>query len=462
MNKQSFEVLIVEDEQLYAEGISEILQLEGYSCKWVESAELALEALNFKPYGLILTDLMLGGMDGLELLKKVKEKNAEQAIILMTAYATVKSAIEAMKLGAMGYYVKGNQLEELIDEVQSAFEMALQSSALSEESTDSIEALMYSENDKFNRVVTLAKRAATSPASILLLGESGVGKDVMARYIHEMSSRKNEALVAVNCQALSDQVLESELFGHVKGAFTGAYENRMGRFECANRGTLFLDEIADVSLSTQVKLLRAIENKTIEAIGSNEPKNIDFRLLTATNKDIPKLIRNGEFREDFYYRISTIVLELPPLRERKEDIERLLHYFIDKTAKVMELGECQVAPEVLDVLKEYDFPGNIRELKNLAERMVIFSFEGVIDLEVLEMSMNNQELKAGDLQDSEDISQMSLRDYRAKSERDYLRLQLEKYGYHLTQTAEAIGITRRQLFNKIKALGLDRSEQFEE
>ncbi len=462
MNKKLFEILVVEDEQLYAEGIIDILQLEGYACKWVASAELALDALLFKPYGLVLTDLMLGGMTGLELLKQIKERYPSQSVILMTAYATVKSAVEAMKLGAMGYYVKGNQLEELIREVQAAYEMALESTALASEPEENIEVLMYSENAKFNRLVNLAKRAAASPASILLLGESGVGKDVMARYIHQMSSRSAGQLVAVNCQALSEQVLESELFGHVKGAFTGAYEDRMGRFELADKGTLFLDEIADVSLSTQVKLLRTIENKTIEAIGSNQSKNIDFRLVTATNKDLLKLIKNDLFREDFYYRISTIVLELPPLRERREDVERLLYYFVNKTSEVMGIEKCKVLPEVLKALNVYDFPGNIRELKNMAERMVIFSMGGLINLDVLEMSMSNLQVREEQMQDSDDISQLSLRDYRAKSERDYLKVQLEKYSYHLSQTAEAIGITRRQLFNKMKALGLDRSFDLEE
>ena len=301
-------------------------------------------------------------------------------------------------------------------------------------------------------MVSLARKAAVSPVNILLLGESGVGKDVLAQYIHEVSPRKNEPFVAVNCQSLSDQVLESELFGHSKGAFTGALTERIGRFEVANGGTLFLDEVADISLATQVKLLRVIENKQIERLGSNEPIYTDFRLITATNKDMDLLIEKGLFREDFYYRISTIVLRIPPLRERKEDLSKLVNHFVAQASSAMGKAIHTIEPEVWDYLKQYNYPGNVRELKNIVERLVVFSDDGVItSQDLFGYSRNASETSVVDQKDDF----MTLRDFRAAVEKDYINSILEKNQYNMTATAEMLGITRRQLFNKVKALGLD-------
>lgn len=462
MLKKAFQILVVDDEVLFAEGIQQILELEGYSVQIVSSGEEALQKLQWKRYHLVLTDLMMPGINGMTLLSEVLEmrqttSDFQTAVILMTAYATVQNAVAAMKTGASGYYVKGSDLTELIKEVDSLYAQAALQPVMAVNSQLTMEdgpvaELVTSLNDAFAKMVTLARKAAGSPVNILLLGESGVGKDVMAQYIHEVSARKNEPFVAVNCQSLSDQVLESELFGHSKGAFTGALTDRMGRFEAANGGTLFLDEVADISLATQVKLLRVIENKQIERLGSNEGIQTDFRLITATNKDMDALIEKGLFREDFYYRISTIVLRIPPLRERKEDLPKLVKHFIHQAGLAMGKAIHTIEPEVWDYLNQYNYPGNVRELKNIVERLVVFSDDGVITSQDL-FGYSRNTIETSVIDSKDDF--MTLRDFRAAVEKDYISSVLEKNQYNMTATAEMLGITRRQLFNKVKALGLD-------
>lgn len=476
MNREDFQILIVDDEPLFAEGIKQILGYDGYALTLADSAEMALDKAKWKCFDLIITDLMMPGMGGLELLKQVKSpavaKDCQPEVILMTAYATIPSAVEAIREGASGYYVKGNDPAELLLEVEKVFasrqripggarkgsqpsgkaldSLAEKSNAL----TNSVIPLMDSENEAFCRVVSMAKKAAASPVNILLLGESGVGKELFAQYIHELSPRCQAAFVAVNCQSLSDQVLESELFGHSKGAFTGAISDRMGRFESAAGGTLFLDEVADISLSTQVKLLRVIENKQIERLGSNDSLQVDFRLVTATNKAMAPLIEKGLFREDFYYRISTIVLEIPPLRERKEDLPKLVKYFVLNASQAMHKEIKSIEPEVWAYLQQYDYPGNVRELKNIVERLVVFSENGVITSQDL---FGYSKIETSALKNSSDLGDtQTLRDFRAAVEKAYINSVLEKYNFNMTATAESLGITRRQLFNITKRLGLEK------
>ncbi len=452
MKKTSFQILIVDDEPLYAESIRQILGLEGYEAQVAKNADEALQMMGWKKFDLIITDLMMPGLDGLGLLEKIKtEAGKSTEVLLMTAYGTIPSAVKAIQKGASGYYVKGSDPRELILEVAKALQSALKNQQR-EHTEDSIAPLMVSENPHFKQIVDMAKKAANSPVNIMLLGESGVGKDLFARYIHEMSPRATAPFVAVNCQALSENVLESELFGHSKGAFTGALIDRMGRFESADNGTLFLDEVADIALSTQVKLLRVIENKCIERIGSNELQRVDFRLITATNKDIPAMIEKGQFREDFYYRLSTVVLEIPPLRTRKEDLPNLVNYFVASACQTMNKPPLQIDEEVWTYLQAYDYPGNVRELKNIIDRLVVFSENGVIHSQHLFGYAKESPEERVPFDDEEP---QTLRDFRAATERAYIIKILEKNDRHLTETAAVLGITRRQLFNKMKDLEID-------
>lgn len=447
MEKRRYKVLIVDDEVAYSKGLTKILEIEGYEIETALSAEEALKKIEISDYQLIITDLMMDGMDGIELLEKVISNRKDIKVILMTAYATIATAVEAMKKGAISYFVKGNDPIELVTEIEKSYKLYLQKKLESKKYNKNENAFLESENREFKKIIDMANKVANTPVNVLLLGESGVGKEVFANYIHMQSDRKNKSFVAVNCHALSENVLESELFGHSKGAFTGANEERMGRFEAANMGTLFLDEIADMPLSTQIKLLRAIENRAIEKIGSNISTPIDFRLITATNKSIVKLISEGLFREDFYYRINTIIIEIPPLRDHKEDIYNLTNHFIENSAKKMKKQINHIESEVWDYLKQYDYPGNIRELKNIVDRLVVFSENGII---------SKDDLLIHELPYTEHEDDKTLKAFRSAIEKKYIETVLEKNKFSMTKTANVLGITRRQLQNKVNEYNIQK------
>ena len=440
MNNKNFRILIVDDEVAYSKGLTKILEMEGYSLETTLSAEAAIEKIKHKKYHMVVTDLMMDGMNGIELLEKIIELKQNTKVILMTAYATIPTAVEAMKKGAVSYFVKGNDPLELIEDIGKVYEQYTKSELLSKTYDEKENSLLVSENKEFRKIIDMAKKVSQTSVNVLLLGESGVGKEVFANYIHTQSQRKTKPFVAVNCHALSESVLESELFGHSKGAFTGANEERIGRFEAASMGTLFLDEIADMPFSTQIKLLRVIENISIEKIGSNLSTAVDFRLITATNKSLVKLISEGLFREDFYYRINTIIIEIPPLREHKEDIYNLAKNFIATASKQMKKEIHTIEPEVWEYLNQYDYPGNIREFKNIIERLVVFSENGVI---------SKDDLLIHEVPSSDYEGDQTLKAFRSAIEKKYIKTILEKNNFSMTKTANVLGITRRQLQNKV-------------
>ena len=440
MKTRNYQILIVDDEAAYSKGLAKILQIEGYTIETVLSAEAALVKIKHKKYQMVVTDLMMDGMNGIDLLEKIKDFKQDIKVILMTAYATIPTAVEAMKKGAVSYFIKGNDPALLILEIEKVYEQ-YEESALSSKTYDNKDKLLLeSENKEFEKIIDMARKVAKTSVNVILLGESGVGKEIFANFIHTQSLRKDKPIIAVNCHALSESVLESELFGHTKGAFTGATEERIGRFESANLGTLFLDEIADMPLSTQIKLLRVIDKKEIEKIGSNTSTKVDFRLITATNKSISKLISEGLFREDFYYRINTIIIEIPPLREHKEDIYNLANSFIAMASKQMSKEIHTIEPEVWTYLNQYDYPGNIREFKNIIERLVVFSENGVISKDDLLV----HEVPATDFEGDQ-----TLKAFRSAIEKKYIESVLAKNNFSMTNTAKVLGITRRQLQNKV-------------
>ncbi|MBZ9686975.1 sigma-54 dependent transcriptional regulator [Clostridium estertheticum] len=440
MNSKNYQILIVDDEGAYSKGLAKILEIEGYILETVLSAEDAIEKIKHNKYQMVVTDLMMDGMNGIELLEKIIAYDDDIKVILMTAYATVPNAVEAMKKGAVSYFVKGNDPVELIEEIEKAYK-EYKKSELNSKTYDKREKLVLeSENSEFKKIIDMTRKVAKTNVNVILLGESGVGKEVFANFIHTQSERENKPFVAVNCHSLSESVLESELFGHSKGAFTGATEERIGRFESASMGTLFLDEIADMPLSTQVKLLRVIEDRAIEKIGSNISTPVDFRLITATNKSIVKLIDQGLFREDFYYRINTIIIEIPPLREHKEDIYSLASNFIAMASKQMNKEIHTIEPEVWEYLTQYDYPGNVREFKNIIERLVVFSENGIISKDDLLI----HEIPATDYEGDQ-----TLKAFRSAIEKKYIETVLVKNNFSMTKTAKVLGITRRQLQNKV-------------
>ncbi|CEO24700.1 sigma-54-dependent transcriptional regulator [Paraclostridium sordellii] len=431
-------ILIVDDEIEYANVMKKIIKKKGYE---VNVALSGLEAISIiekdKSYDLVLSDLIMDKMNGVELLENVKIINKDIEVILVTGYGTIENAVDAMKKGAFSYFIKSNPTKDLLNEIQKVKE----SIDLKSPKKTRDEFKLTTKSKKFKDIIKIAEKVAISDINILILGESGVGKDVLARYIHNLSNRKDNAFVAVNCCAFSDGLLESELFGHEKGAFTGANERRKGRFELANRGTLFLDEIGDVSLDVQVKLLRTLENGIIERLGSNKQIKSDFRLISATNKNFKEEIEKGSIREDFFYRISTISITIPPLRERKEDLNELIKFFIKKYEYKYNKKINKIDSEIMDFLTTYDYPGNIRELKNMINRMIILSENGKISKECLPSINKNESF--------EKITIKPLKEIRKEFECEYIEKVLIQCGNNISQASKKLDISRRQLTNKI-------------
>lgn len=441
----NFKILVVDDEIQYQEVINMILQSEGYKTKVASSGEEALEILKKEEFHLVLTDLKMNGMDGIHLLEEIKNNYMNTYVMLITGFGTIKNAVEAMKKGAFGYFIKGNNPGELLIEIEKIRKEC--------ESTEKVEKinnkfLLDTKNYNFKKILEIAKKAASADVNVLITGESGTGKEVMARFIYENSKRKNEKFVPVNCQAFSSGLLESELFGHEKGSFTGAVNKRIGRFEEAHGGTLFLDEVGEIDLNTQVKLLRVLENRTIEKIGSNKPIDVDFRLICATNKNFDEAIENKEFREDLFYRINTISINLPSLKERKEDLPMLIDFFLKKSSAKYNKKIVKVEDDVMNYLMNYEYKGNIRELKNILDRLVVLSENSIIRKEfVSENVQPSIDMDCGNFIKLEDIK--PLKEIKQEAEANYIKKVLERFNGNITKSAEYLEISRRQLFNKI-------------
>ncbi len=455
MNKRGLRILVVDDEPDYCNVMKVILEANGLMVTCDTSGQAALATLAKKSFDLVITDLMMPEIDGRQLMAEIKERYPGVEVIILTAYGSIENAVDAMREGAYSYVTKGGDPGELLREISKLREMLdlKQENLLLKAKMNQYEA---TKSPLFQSVLATAKKAANSDSNILLLGESGVGKEIIARYIHENSPRADKTFMDLNCHAIAATVLESELFGHEKGSFTGAMTRRIGRIEAADSGTLFLDEIGDIPLSMQAKLLKAIETKRIYRMGSNEEIEVDFRLVSATNKNLAEEIAAERFREDFYYRISTIVIRIPPLRERKEDLPLLIDYFFKKSQNEMKKTINHIEPEVMDALLSYHYPGNIRELKNIIERIVVLSEDGVIQMDSFPAPLP---AAGNDVKSMVPLAEeKSLREMRKEAETIYIENILKKYNYDMNKSAEVLGITRRQLLNKITEYGISRSE----
>lgn len=459
MESKNTNILVIDDEKKYREVYKTLLTENGYSVNTASEAEEAINILKNKRYNLVLLDLILPETNGIEVLKKIKNKFGDSLeIIMVTGYGSIDSAVKAMKSGAFGYFIKSSDPDSLLLEIRKAEKMnklLKTNKALKTQIKDN-DYLLKSKNEEMEEVIDIARRAAASKANILITGESGVGKEVMAKFIHQQSPRENSPFVTVNCASFSENLLESELFGHIKGAFTGAIEDRKGKIEEADGGTLFLDELGEIPLKLQVKLLRVLEEREISPVGSNEKIPVNFRLISATKRNIKEMVKNNEFREDLFYRINTISFKILPLRKRKEDLQDFISYFFKKfsqetNTKIRDIGE-----ELKTLLVEYDYPGNIRELKNIIERLIVLSPDGKIDKKFLPVEVKknesdfSQELK---LQANND----SLKKARKKFEAKFIKKALEKNDNNITQTAKKLEISRRHLSNKIKEYNLKDS-----
>ena len=449
-------ILIVEDEKNTREGLRKFLESQDYDVLTAENGEEALRKIEKERPDLVLTDIRMPGMDGVALLEKIKVKFPEISVILLTAYGTVENAVKAIKLGAFHYLTKPVNLEEL----ELLIKKALAQQSLREQNRELRRELFrerYEEgqilahSDKMKKVLEMVDRIAPTRSTVLLQGESGTGKELLAHRIHDLSPRRTETFLAVHCAALTETLLASELFGHEKGAFTGATERRVGRFEMANGGTLFLDEVSEIPLEMQVKLLRVLQEGEFERVGGTKTIRSDVRLICATNKDLVQEVRQGKFREDLFYRINVILLKVPPLRDRKEDIRPLIDYFVKYLARINGKSIDSIEEEVYRQMESYPWPGNVRELKNIVERMVVLSQGRRLMVNNLPEDLKQEPLFFG--REVPGLNAPLFHPQQASNlqemEKELIRMRLTESGGNKSKAARQLGISRRTLYRKI-------------
>jgi len=448
-------ILVVDDEEGLREYLNKLLSKSEYHVSLASDGEEALLEINQQVPDLILSDIKMPIMDGMILLEKIKRSHEQIPVIMMTAYGTMEMAIEAMKLGAYDYINKPFDIDEVLMVIDKALEkkrledenMALRQELESSYSFQDI----ISRNKDMNKIFETIKNLSDTRSSILISGETGTGKELVARAIHNVSKSFNKPFVTIDCGSLSKTILESELFGHVKGAFNGAIDDKEGLFESAKGGTVFFDEITNIPINVQATLLRVLENGTIKRVGENQERKVDFRLIAATHEDLEKLIKSEQFREDLYYRLNVVSIELPPLRERKEDITLLLDHFINKYNR-LEKGELQtISEDALKIMMDYHWPGNVRELENLIHRAVVVKKSSRIYPKDLPVKMGKLETA-----ESRDDIYRSLDFNKAKKqagesfEKRFIIEVLKKYNGNVSHVAETIKLDRRNLQRKIK------------
>ena len=447
MDTSSASILVVDDETIVRESLGNWFRDEGYVTDVAESAKVALEKLTRANWDVFLLDIRMPGIDGLELQRKIREAQPDATIIIMTAYASVESAVEAMKHGAYDYIIKPFDPDDLEHTVRKAIERKRLVNENQQLRTKIDELNLLHEivgtSNATHRLLEQVAMVSASDTTVLIRGESGTGKELIARAIHANSSRRYLPIVVVNCGALSEGVLESELFGHEKGAFTGAQYRRKGKFEMADGGTLFLDEIGDISLKTQVDLLRVLEEKKISRVGGNAEIPVNFRLVAATNKNLESMTGEEKFREDLYYRINVFSITIPPLRERREDIPLLADYFLKKFVCSMNRRIKGIVPASIDLLVNYDWPGNVRELQNAMERAVLVCKTSEIQPSDLPVRVS-------------DGGSTCVTKSLADVEQQHIKRILEESGWNVYRASRLLGIDRVTLYNKIKKYGFKR------
>ncbi len=446
----STNILIIEDEETLRESIKRIFTKEGYIADGAESAEKGLSLLETNAYDVILSDIILPGMDGIEMLIRVREQVPDQIVIIMTAYASLDTSVKALRAGAYDYIMKPIIHEEIKQIVRNALrQKSLQAENVllkREIGRDYDFSSIIGESQAIKMSISLVKKIADTKSNVLLLGETGTGKELFARVIHHNSSRRDMPFVPINCSAIPETLLETELFGHVRGAFTGAVTTKKGILEEAEGGTVFLDEIGDMSLSLQAKLLRVIEDQVIRPVGSTKGSRVDIRFVTASNKNLKAAVKQNAFREDLYYRINVISIEIPPLRERKEDIEALVKYYLKKYSQEMGKKIKELSPDALELMKSYEWAGNVRELQNVIERAILISDGDVINPEHLPVGISSEKL-------------FSFESFDGKlSIEEYTKAFIQKYEkeYNEQPLADMLGITRKSLWEKRKKWGIPK------
>jgi DNA-binding NtrC family response regulator len=443
-------ILIVDDEKAIRESVSLVLSEEGYETEIASNGNEALEFLNEQDYDVLITDLKMPGMDGIELIKKSMKICPQTSVIIITAHASVESAIEALRIGAFDYILKPFDFDDLILKVQRLLkhkELALENQALRKEVDEKYNFNnIIGQSHEMQEVFKLIKKVSSTKGNVLITGKSGTGKELVARAIHFNSLRKNKRFVAINCGAIVGTLMESEFFGHKKGSFTGAINDKEGFFKIANMGTLFLDEVGDIPLPLQVKLLRAIEEEEIYAVGSSNPINVDVRIIAATNRELAAEVERGNFRDDLYYRLNVIEIPLPSLTNRKEDIPLLVQHFIQKYNQELNRHIKNPDNKTMRILRNHEWKGGIRELENVIERALILCDGDVITPTDLPPNMINMEIE-------EDVP-TRLKDAVAYFEREHIKKILQKTGINKEESANILGISLSSLYRKMDELNI--------
>jgi DNA-binding NtrC family response regulator len=440
-------ILIIDDDETILDSCTQVLLKAGYSVKGARDGEEGLKLFKSESFHMVLLDLKLPGSDGIEVLGHIKTENPETPVIIMTGYASVESAVGAMKQGAFDYMAKPFSPKELRVNIRKALnnrKMLMENLYLRKELEAKIEFdLVVGKSEAMEAVLDVVKKVSPSESTVLISGESGTGKEILAREIHKHSLRRDGPFVVVDCGALVETLFESELFGHVRGSFTGAYETKHGRFELANGGTVFLDEISNISLNIQAKLLRVIQEKEVTRVGSARSIKIDVRIIAATHEDLAVAVKGGKFREDLFYRLSVVPIHVPPLRERKEDIPLLVDHFLLKYNKRAKKNIQSVSPQILEALRAYDWPGNIRELENTIERAIVLTRNDQLGLEDLiyhgiGSGLSFLEPVGGKYKTLDEI------------EKEYIKAVIRAHHGNKSKTAKILSIDRKTLLSKLK------------
>lgn len=445
--ENKIKIAVVDDERIIRVTLADDLNDHGFNAREFSNAESLLASFREYHPDIVITDLKMQGIDGLELLSRIKKSNPEIAVILITAFGTVDNAVEAMKNGAYDYVTKPFKLDEILLIIERINELNLvkkENKILRGHFEGKYDLSAYiGETETNKELFNLIQLVAEKDTTVLITGETGTGKEHVTNIIHYNSTRKKQPLVKVSCAILSREIVESELFGHVKGAFTGAEQDKKGRFELANGGTLYLDDVDDIPLSLQVKLLRVLQEKEVERVGSSSPIKINIRLIASTKKDLRQMVNEGKFREDLFYRLNIFPINLQPLRERKKDIQKLLQHYVNRYSQGKEILICD---EVFQLLNEYNWPGNVRELKNISERMVILSSEGEIELQHVPSEIRNKKLI--DLYAI--IGTKSLEQTLSDVETASIKMALEQSKNNKSKAAEKLGIPLSTLRSKME------------
>ena len=451
------EILIVDDEESIGDALKQVFEYEGHKVRVARNGPDGLAMVEESPPDVTFLDVKMPGVDGLEVLERIRSEDPQALVIMISGHGTIDTAVEATRKGAYDFLEKPLDTDRLLVTLRNALEVKGLSASV-ERLLSQVESRheIVGSSFQIRQVLERTERVGNTEARVLITGENGTGKELVARAIHRLSSRSEKPFVEVNCAAIPSELIESELFGHIKGSFTGAVADRAGKFEQAHRGTLFLDEIGDMSLAAQAKVLRALEQGVVTRVGSSKSIQVDVRVVAATNKELEAEIREGRFREDLFYRLNVVPIEIPPLRDRREDIPMLVRHFVDLLEQTDRVTPREISKAALERLQSLDWPGNVRELRNTVERLLILSGSDVIGAQDVEFLASGGE--GGGALGAELLQADSFSDFKEQAERVYLLQKLREHDWNVSETARSVDMPRSNLYKKIERYGLIRED----